>query len=209
MTAAGTMLAVCTGSLPEWREEKYSCREHSPESYILTRGNGHKHVFVVRGDERRLGLVLDDLAGAVPKASQKTRWASGLFALLWIVFLIVAGGLHDNTWYLLGVGAVGMIQNIAVAGKRRTPEAHGIPLSELRKPIFGKGQENGNRPKIMSVLYEVENAHPGIGLAIRPEFFQEFSLREDEIEAWKTFEEKLKELKKKEKIERDARVKTK
>jgi len=57
----------------------------------------------------------------------------------------------------------------------------------------------------MKVLYEVEDAHPGIGLAVRPEFFQDFSLREDEIEAWKAYEERLKELKRKEKIERDAR----
>ena len=46
-------------------------------------------------------LVLDDLAGTVPKDTTQTRLASGLFAVLWITFLIVAGELEYHTWHLL------------------------------------------------------------------------------------------------------------
>ena len=179
MTAIGTLLSICTGSLRKWREEKFPCREGSRESYVLTRGNGHKHIFIVRGGERGLGLVLDDLAGAVPKPSRRTRLLCGLFAFLWITFLITAGGLDDHTWYLLGVGTVGMIQNVFVAGRRRSPESHGIPLSELREPILGKATVKGRRPKVMEVLYQVEGRYPGIGLAVLPEFFQDCSLRKN------------------------------
>ncbi|PVH86336.1 hypothetical protein DL98DRAFT_650356 [Cadophora sp. DSE1049] len=177
ITLVGTILGICTGSLREWREEKYSCREGSKESYILTRGNGHRHVFVCPSH----------LQGAV---------------------LLVAcspfSGLEDNTWYLLGVGAAGMIQNVFVAGRRRSPESHGIPLSDLREPILGEGTVEGRRPKVMEVLFQVEEKYPGIGLAIRPEFFQDFLLKE-EVETCAAYQLRLEDIQAKEKLEREAR----
>ena len=205
MTVVGILLSVCTGSLRAWRKEKFSCREGSTESYVLTRGNGHKHVFVVRGAERGLGLVLDDLAGAVPKASKKSRLLCGLSAFLWIAFLITAGGLDDQTWYLLGVGTVGMIHNAFVAGKRRSPESHGMPLSELREPILGKATVEGRRPKIMEILYQVEEKYPGVGLAVLPEFFQDSSLREEEVKNWAAYQIRLDCIKAQGQVEREAR----
>ncbi|KAK0105247.1 hypothetical protein ONS95_004364 [Cadophora gregata] len=204
ITLVGTILSICTGSLRKWREEKYSCREGSKESYILTRGNGHRHVFIVRGNERGLGLALDDLAGAVVQTCRRTRLACGLSAFLWFAFLVTAGGLDGNKWCLLGVGTVGMIQNVFVAGRRRSPHSHGIPLSELHESILGKVTVRDRRPKVMDVLFQVEEKYPGIGLAIRPEFFEDCSLREEEIKTWAAHERKLEDIKAKEKFEREA-----
>jgi hypothetical protein len=203
ITTIGTVLAITTGSLREWRLEKYSGREKSPSSYILTRGNGHRHVFVVMADEQKSGLYLDDLAGAVTHATTRTRLASSILAALWIAFLVAAGGLKDHTWFLLGVGALGMIQNVAVAGLPRTPAAHGIPLSEV-KCSFGKRMQNQPRPKVMQVLFDVEKEYPGLGLAIRPEFFQDFALRPDEVTKWEERQISLKTRKADKKREKEA-----
>lgn len=48
VTAIGTLLAVVTGSLKHWSKEKYSGRPEALNTYILTRGNGHGHAFVIR-----------------------------------------------------------------------------------------------------------------------------------------------------------------
>jgi hypothetical protein len=189
--------------LREWRFEKYAGRENSPSNYVLTRGNGHRHVFVVMADEHNSGLYLNDLAGAVSHATTRTRLASSILAALWIVFLVAAGGLKDHTWFLLGVGALGMIQNVAVAGLPRTPAGHGIPLSEV-KCSFGKRLQNERRPKAMQVLFDVEEEYPGLGLAIRPEFLQDFALRPDEVIKWKDKENSLKTRKEAKKREREA-----
>lgn len=201
MTAIGTGLAVMTGSLREWRIEKFQCRTGSDSSYIITRGNGHPHVFVLFADNAKSGLYLDDLAGAVTHATTRTRIASIIFAVLWITFLIVAGGLKEHTWYLLAVGALGMIQNVAVAGMPRKAAAHGIPISDL-KETFGLRLKEGKRPKVMKVLYDVDDRYPGLGQAIRPEFFQDFSLRPEETDEWKRRETELREKKKREKAAR-------
>ncbi len=63
----GTLLALAGGALPQWREEKWSCRkldecdavqENLPMSktIILTRGNGHRHVLVICSDGTGLNL---------------------------------------------------------------------------------------------------------------------------------------------------------
>ena len=137
---------------------------------------------------------MDDLAGAISHATIRTRVASVLLAILWILFLIVAGGLKDHTWYLLAVGALGMVQNVAVAGLPRTPAAHGIPLSKLRE-TFGKRVQNADKPKVMDVLFKVEDKYPGVGLALRPEFFQDYALKPNEVDDWKVREKKLNETK--------------
>jgi hypothetical protein len=193
-----------TGSMREWRFEMFHCRKNSGSSYIITRGNGHRHVFVLRADEAKSGLYLDDLAGAVAHATARTRLACIAFAVLWIAFLVVAGGLKDHTWYLLAVGALGMIQNVAVAGLPRTTASHGIPLSDVEK-IYGRRAKGERRRRVMEVLYEVDNDYPGLGQAIRPEFFQDFSLRPDEVDEWNRRAKDLQAKKAQEKVAKKAK----
>ncbi|UKZ68394.1 uncharacterized protein TrAtP1_009433 [Trichoderma atroviride] len=193
LTVVGTVLAIVTGSLREWRLQKYSCRKKTSDTYILTRGNGHSHVFVI-GPGPNSGLYLDDLAGAARKADFRTRVSSVILAILWLAFLITAGGLKTDTWFLLAVGAIGMAQNILVAGLPRKPDAIGIPLRQTM-PTFGRRKMNKNRPKVMDVLFEIEAELPKIGLAIRREYFPDYALREREIERWDKAEARQKEIK--------------
>jgi hypothetical protein len=60
ITGAGTLLALITGSLPQWRVEKYACRKKSKKVIAITQGNGSRHVVLILGN--RHGLDLEDLA---------------------------------------------------------------------------------------------------------------------------------------------------
>lgn len=60
ITVAGTVLALITGWLHQWRAEKLACRENSDKTIAITKGNGSRYVMVIFGCRR--GLDLEDLA---------------------------------------------------------------------------------------------------------------------------------------------------
>jgi hypothetical protein len=81
ITAAGSVLALATGSLPEWRREKFVCRPNSKGTYALTRGNSHKHLFIIQDPwdpisdpehDKRANLYLEDLTGIGQAAEHPT-----------------------------------------------------------------------------------------------------------------------------------------
>ncbi|GIJ84617.1 hypothetical protein Asppvi_003466 [Aspergillus pseudoviridinutans] len=86
--------------------------------------------------------------------SNATRAILGLFALLWILLLITAAGIQQNSWFLVAVGGVGILQNITFAGIPRHPRAHGVHI-EFVEVI---AQE-----KVMQTLYKVEDVYPRLG----------------------------------------------
>lgn len=181
VTVSGILLSFATGSLSQWSREKWACRRNSEKTVILTRGNGSQHAIVIIGDGK--GLDLEDLAG-VPtnvdaSASYSTRIAVTLLAGLWILLLITAAGIKQNTWFLLAVGGVGILQNIFVAGWRRFPETFGVPL--LFDGVIGE-------PKVMDSLFAVEKAYPRLGKSMLDTFFPG-KLRPEEKKKWQEFEE--------------------
>jgi hypothetical protein len=95
---------------------------------VLTRGNGAQHAIVI-SDPDEIGLDLETLAAGQANVdvstSLSTRILVGLLAVLWVLLLISASGIKSNTWFLLAVGGIGIVQNIFVAGWRRKPEAPG------------------------------------------------------------------------------------
>lgn len=193
VTAAGTLLALATGALPQWRSEKWACRRNSSKVVCLTGGNGTRSVMVIRGND--VGLDLEDLAAA---ESPRLGWGRPEFvrtimglpipfwftqafclalAMAWIVLLITVTGLKSNTWYLLLVGGLGMIQNVIVAGARRRSGASGIHLEKV---------EDFERKKAMHALMDVEDAYPKVGRCLLAEFFpNEGGLSPDEVSWWK------------------------
>ncbi|KAI1629856.1 hypothetical protein EDD37DRAFT_70612 [Exophiala viscosa] len=176
VTVGGILLSFASGSLSEWREEKWACRRNSYKDVILTRGNGSQHAIVVLGTGK--GLDLEDLAAGQTNvdvsASRYTRVVVTLLAALWIILLITAAGLKKNTWFLLAVGGIGMLQNIYVAGKQRSPQAFGVPLKFVK--VIGM-------PKVMHTLFAVEEQYPHIGASMRATFFP-YELRHEELEKW-------------------------
>jgi hypothetical protein len=206
ITCAGSVLATVTGTLPQWKMEKYDARKNKPGmGYILTRGNGHPHSFGVMSrpsppsskpggvrldDSQPGGFRLEDLAVVRPDRVQSpvTKMAMPILATLWVALLIAVSGLQRDTWYLFAVGAVGMVQNITVAGMPRTPSAHGIPLRE-------SGQLKMQENKTMALLQEAERKFPGLGLEMLGIYFEGTKLNPQEEAFWSRAKESLKERK--------------
>jgi hypothetical protein len=202
ITAVGSLLAIITGSLPHWMEEKYACRHDSKETFVLTRGNGHQHVFVIEngltkvvrdkeGKDRTIGqsLNLEDLAIQSPKPTRVARVILVGLAIAWVLFLITAGGIEKDTWYLLGVGGLGMVHNVYTANKTRTPGAHGVPVKEKPLNKCKRIQAEG-RGGVMSVLKKAEEERPGLGLAVLKTFFPG-RLTQDEAIEWENARDSL------------------
>ncbi|KAL1591810.1 hypothetical protein SLS59_010038 [Nothophoma quercina] len=177
ITFAGILLAFLSGSLRQWRTEKWSCRRLSkPKDVIITRGNGAQHAIVIRDPGH--GLDLESLAAGQTSvdftASQTTRIVIVLLAILWIILLICASGIKTNTWFLLAVGGIGIVQNIVVAGWQRDPSAYGLPLTF--ETVVAK-------PKVMPALFAIEQEIPGIGRSMLETFFPG-TLTGDEQKTW-------------------------
>ena len=77
ITSAGTFLALLTGLLPQWKAEKYSCRENSYKIVAITSGNGSRYVMVVLGQGRALDL--EDLAAGEGPRVRRAWEKHGLF----------------------------------------------------------------------------------------------------------------------------------
>lgn len=202
-------MAITTASLREWRLEKYAARRNSPQTYAITRGNGHPHVFIIEPGPKGKGpgLYLHDLASTVRNADAWTRTKLVILAVIWIAFLIAAAGLSDDTWYLLIVGIIGMAQNVWVAGRHQHSAAHGLPVqlgytygrrkrgkiaSGLTIRFSGRPVFNSSgRGKAMTILMDVERARRGVGLALLPEFFPNAIQSKEEKEWWGKAEKHL------------------
>lgn len=194
ITIAGTTLALVTGSMPQFRAEKYACRTGSKKNVALTRGNGSRYVMVILGNGKSLDL--EDLstaedprvlrvwnrfgcflkpAGSGENKNREPRIFRGLpldfwytravcvvTAFCWLVVLIIVAALEDHSWFLLLVGAMGMLQNAIVAAIPRSVEAQGIFLNH-RQNITGY--------KAMDVLMDLELECKGVGACLVEEFF--------------------------------------
>jgi hypothetical protein len=172
VTAAGSLLATITSSLPQWRKEKFNCRTNSKETYVITRGNGHPHVFVIQNgaiypsnptDQSKksgISVNLEDLAVAYPATTHSTRIAVFFLALLWVFFLITVAGLKQDAWYLLGVGSLGTMHNIFVANRKRSPRANGVPLKRSKNLTNTGDNPSGDGQADVQGYACVEIGHP-------------------------------------------------
>ncbi|GAB1319241.1 RDD domain-containing protein [Madurella fahalii] len=163
VTAAGTVLALLNGSLPQWREEKWACTKKGGATVTITQGNGSRHAIVILG-KKGVGLDLEILAIGTRTASPSafTRVASAVLALFWIVLLVVVAGLNENSWYLLAVGLLGGVQNLHAAGASRKPSALGIHLKKV-KTVRDK--------RVAAVLKRLEETYSTVGTSLVPVFF--------------------------------------
>jgi hypothetical protein len=168
VTASAILLCLLTGCQRQWRREKWACREIEPgkkRTYIMTRGNGAQHAIVVECDG--CGLNLEDLCTGFdnldsPSISKSTRFGMVGLGALWVILLITSSALTDQSWFLIAVGGIGMLQNMFVAGWSRKPEALGLPLKYTT--VIGS-------PKVIAAVIEVERAFPTVGRALVGTFF--------------------------------------
>ncbi|OAA53609.1 hypothetical protein SPI_09316 [Niveomyces insectorum RCEF 264] len=193
-TAAGTLLAYTSASLPQWGQEKWNARR-TPKDVAITVGNGTRQVVVVQGaNAAGQALDLEDLAAGQPPDTASSRLATTALTVLWLVLLITCTGIQVHTWYLLAVGGIGMLHNIVVAGAPRSPAALGLPIELARCGDGngdGDGDGDGNRgpyavfaeTKVMWTLMKLEEQYKGYGKALLPEFFPG-ELRKREKDWW-------------------------
>lgn len=94
--------------------------------------------------------------------SNTTLAVLGLFALFLILLLITAAGIQQNSWFLVAVGGVGILQNITFAGIPQHLRAYGIYI-EFVEVIADS--------KVMQAIYKVEDAYPRLGWSMLSTFF--------------------------------------
>ena len=177
ITVSGITLSFTTCSIPQWKREKWGCRGHTKKNIVLTGGNGSQFAILILGDGK--GLDLEDLsAGRGSQMNPLCQLQITILAVLWIVLLITATAVKQHTWFLFGVCAIGIFQNIYVAVTWRTPEAYGVPLKF--REVIGKAT-------VMKTLYAVEEAYPQVGRSMRDTFFPG-RLRPDELSKWDFYE---------------------
>ncbi|KAG5650943.1 hypothetical protein H0H81_010480 [Sphagnurus paluster] len=175
VTFGGILLAQVQAALPQWRKELWAARpvpHDKREVVCITKGNGSPFVLVVISDG--CGLRLGDLAGGREVPSPSTVPMTFLLVVLWLVHLFTVQGIKDNSWYLLAVGAIGMLQNAVASGARRKPGALGFHL-DLEEEIHDK--------KVFVALQKAEEREKKVGLALVDVFFPG-GLRPSE-EKWK------------------------
>lgn len=169
ITSCGTLLAYASGALPQWVEEKSGVRKLDFEdpakdrkAVFLTEGNGsHDAILII---SQHGSLDLEALAGPHRslQSPRATRLYSALLAVLWLVLLVSVAGWDRHTWFLLGVGFLGLVHNAAVCAIRRRPAAFGIELKYRQTIVAGK---------VMEALHDMETKFPQAGAALLDEFF--------------------------------------
>lgn len=133
----GNVLVALTCAMPQWNEEKWAGRLLEREKVTcLTRGNGHGHIMVFVS--RKGSWDLESLATGIASSQRVgSRWMTVLLAVLWSFLLISVSGLKERTWFMIGIGAIGMLQNIYAAGNTRQPGALNLHLTPFaRAPII-------------------------------------------------------------------------
>jgi hypothetical protein len=177
VTAFGITFAFASGSLPQWKAEKYNCRKNVTKTVILTRGNGHRTGCIVIISDGS-GLDLEDLAAGqcIHTDMKFTRVKTSIMAILWIALLMAVSGLKENSWFLLAVGLIGMIQNVIVSGAPRSPGAFGVHLAYKETIVGGK---------VMKVLMALEEKYPHLGRSLVDTYFPSGGLWPNEVEYWK------------------------
>lgn len=181
VTAVGNLIAFATGLLPQWSEEAFACRKlgdkNATKTMALTRGNGAQHLILVVGSQGAYNL--EDLASSDAVPRRLTSIWFTITLVLWTAMLITVSGIESGTWYLLAIGAVGMIQNTIVAGAPRKPHSFGMPLDYETYCL---------KWKVMGALMQTElefarrYAIEGVGRSLIATFFSD-KIRDTE-QAW-------------------------
>lgn len=175
ITVVGIVLCLASGALPQWEEEKMGVRRLTKaKDILLTQGNGAHEVIVIRCLPGTLNL--EDLATPYRdmQSPLATQVLASAIAGLWVALLISIAGWELHTWFLLGIGLLGIVHNIFVAAVPRNPRAYGIDMEYVDTIV---------EEKTIGSLWRLEDHIPGAGIALVDIFFPG-KLRDDEQEKW-------------------------
>lgn len=96
-------------------------------------------------------LMATKLKGGMPTGFLVTYVVCIIQALLWLVLLITVSAISAHTWFLLGVGFIGMFQNALLAAMEFPTEHRNLPLKH-KDTIVGK-------KKVMDALMDLYALH--------------------------------------------------
>jgi len=210
LTGTGTVLALATGALPQWKFEKWACRRKTTKVISLTGGNGTRHVMVIIG--KKLGLDLEDLAAAEsPRMRRRgeeaqgpgrwsksvaekgvnrkeTRMVNSLPAAFWITR--AACSILALLWIIFLITVTALHQHtwylLAVGG---IGMIQNVVVAAARRDASASGIyltliEEFEQSKAMDALMDLETAYKGVGKSLVSEFFPESNLRPAEVKWW-------------------------
>ncbi|KAI8930953.1 hypothetical protein NX059_011968 [Plenodomus lindquistii] len=201
VTLCGNLLALITGAIPQWAQEKWAASPLQREKVTcLTRGNGHRYIMVFVSAPGALDL--ERLATGTATPSHGTRFILQALAVMWTCIVITVSGLQENTWFIIAIGGLGMAQNICAAGSSRSPEASNFALTRDTRvsTIIGVNRFYKDDPDasvdldgavrdldgIASWVYGSPTASAGINplsLRLMPEWLESFS-KEHGVPSW-------------------------
>lgn len=159
ITFCGSFLALITCAMPQWIQEKWTARR--VEGYkvsCLTRGNGSHHIMVIIASPGAWDL--EDLAAGSSFPRPETRGVTLVLSIIWTCLLISVSGIKYHTWYLVFIGALGMLQNLLAAGALRDPGAGNFHLrkSSRAPTILGRRQPYKDEADAVVNLKQTEGA---------------------------------------------------
>ncbi|KAL9039865.1 MAG: hypothetical protein Q9180_002272 [Flavoplaca navasiana] len=203
ITVMGSAFALLVGGLRQWNLEKWAGRRLTrlgdnkvkTKTVCLTRGNGHRYAMLLVG--RGTAWDLEAMATAKPDPMPETPYMLGIMAVLWSCLLVAVSGLKRNTWFLVLIGAMGMVQNIYAGAAKRPPGALNMNIVPyLQRPtIVGlsfdwpnddetsdeEPTDEGQQwrqplpgklvPGVRGAIREVEKIFPKAGVALMQEYF--------------------------------------
>jgi hypothetical protein len=172
ITGSGTLFALLASVLPQWRLEKWAYQRNSNSDICLTQGNGSHVALVIRGCGR--GFNLEQMAFVKAKPLRHTVAAMSVLTALWLALLITVAGLDEDTWYLFGIGILGIVHTAVVGTMVRDPKAYGIHLQFV---------ETLAKSRVMHTLMLAESKYPRLGQSLLTTFFPG-KLMDYETEFW-------------------------
>ncbi|KAH6980668.1 hypothetical protein BKA56DRAFT_486084, partial [Ilyonectria sp. MPI-CAGE-AT-0026] len=132
VTLGGNLLAAITCAMPQWIEEKWAARPLGRDKVTcLTSGNGGLHIMVFIGGQDSWDL--EALATGTINPRRETRWITSALTALWCCLLVTVSGLQEHSWFLVGIGAIGMVQNAFAAGTPRSPGASNFHYTKFER----------------------------------------------------------------------------
>ncbi|KAF2818522.1 hypothetical protein CC86DRAFT_308880 [Ophiobolus disseminans] len=177
---AGLFLMEGIANLPVWKATKFSARKDSGcnSTYALTRGNGHRHVFVIRNTHADTWNLEDMASGPTyyDYTATPEYIVIVLTALTSLALTIVSTTMSDySALNILWILAIGTLKNVLTAALPRESWMHGISLTSV--------ETISNDRKVMLALQELEDKYLGTGHALVKEFFPG-GLNDDDQKWW-------------------------
>ncbi|KAF2119626.1 hypothetical protein BDV96DRAFT_540674 [Lophiotrema nucula] len=173
-TFLGTLLAWSSLCFPQWRREKWACRQNTNQHFVLTKGNGTQYALYIKANDR--GLNLEDLASAHVPASTATKIGILILAIVWIYLLLSSSNVSRGwgTGCFLAIGGMGMLQNILVAAWPRGPGVTGLHL---------KHEDMVMEDTVIDTLLGVERKYETVGQSMLNTFFPN-GLKDEDKQKW-------------------------